>query len=226
MERYRILVVDDEEALCEVLKFNLEHEGYQVDTASSSEEALTYALEGYSLIILDVMMGELSGFSFARILKSRPQTAHIPIIFCTARTDEHDVVKGLDMGADDYIVKPFSLKEVLARVRSVLRRSQADAPKAGPLRSEGLEMDDAAKKCYADGVDIALTKTEYEILSLLVSRRGNVLSREEILARIWGPGVIVLDRTIDVNMTRIRKKLGKYGYKLVTRSGYGYAFEP
>lgn len=226
MEKTRILVVDDEEALCEVLKFNLEREGYSVDTASSAEQALTLDLRVYSLILLDVMMGEMSGFTMARVLKQRSDTKDIPIIFCTAKSDESDTVGGLDLGADDYITKPFSLKEVSARVRTVLRRYARNAA-ASPegIRIDGIFLDEDGKRCYVDDKDIALTKTEYEILHLLTSRPGVVFSREDILAKVWGPGVIVLDRTIDVNITRLRKKLGRFGYKLLTRSGYGYTFE-
>lgn len=226
MDKIRILVVDDEEALCEVLKFNLEREGYAVDTAFSAEQALTLDLRAYSLILLDVMMGEMSGFSMAKVLRQRNDTREIPIIFCTAKSDETDRVGGLDLGADDYITKPFSLKEVSARVRTVLRRcSRSGHASAEGIRIEGIFLDENGKRCYVDDKDISLTKTEYEILHLLTSRPGVVFSREDILSKVWGPGVIVLDRTIDVNITRLRKKLGRFGYKLLTRSGYGYTFE-
>lgn len=229
MENNRILVIDDEEALCEILKFNLERDGYEVDTAFSGEQALTYDLRKYSLIILDVMMGELSGFSLLKILKQRDDTRSIPVILCTAKDSEEDTVNGLDLGADDYISKPFSLKEVSARVRTVLRRYGAGAKsevKEEGMISDGIRLDEASKRCYVDDADISLTKTEFEILKMLSSRPGVVFSRDEILSKVWGDSVIVLDRTIDVNITRLRKKLGKYGYKLVTRSGYGYTFEP
>ena len=229
MEKTRILVVDDEESICEVLKFNLEHEGYAVDTAFSAEQAMTLDLRVYSLILLDVMMGEMSGVTMAKILKRRDDTKDIPIIFCTAKGREEDILGGLDLGADDYICKPFSLNEVSARVRSVLRRSEAArAAKEKPVRIEKgpFVIDMEMKKCFVDGEPVELTKTEYEILKMLISHPGVVFSREDILTRVWGSDVIVMDRTIDVNITRLRKKLGKYGYKLVTRSGYGYTFEP
>ena len=219
MTKYKILVVDDEESLCEILQFNLEVEGYEVDVAYSAEQALDMHPERYSLILLDVMMGETSGFKMARQLKSRPETAGVPIIFCTARDTEDDTVAGLNIGADDYIAKPFSIREVLARVRSVLRRTAQPAAEEKAVAFEGLRMDLTRKVCTIDGEPLALTKKEFEILALLLS------SREEILRQVWSDEVIVLDRTIDVNITRLRRKIGPYGEHIVTRLGYGYGFE-
>ena len=181
--------------------------------------------ERYSLILLDVMMGEMSGFRMARILKENPETARIPVIFCTARDSEDDTVAGLNLGADDYIAKPFSIREVLARVRSVLRRTAASGSEPETIAFEGLEMDLRRKVCTLDGAELALTKKEFEILALLLAHRGVIFSREEILHRIWSDEVIVLDRTIDVNITRLRRKIGPYGKHIVTRLGYGYGFE-
>lgn len=224
MKANRILVVDDEEPLCEILQFNLEVEGYEVDTANSAEEALSMNPERYSLILLDVMMGGMSGFALAQQLKSRPETADIPIIFCTARDAEDDTVAGLNLGADDYIAKPFSVREVMARVRSVLRRTQtAQEPEC--LAFEGLRLDLRNKSCTADGELVRLTKKEFEILALLVSHPDVIFSREDILKRVWNDEVIVLDRTVDVNITRLRHKIGRYGSHIVTRLGYGYGFE-
>jgi len=220
MTKYKILVVDDEESLCEILQFNLEVEGYEVDVAYSAEQALDMHPERYSLILLDVMMGETSGFKMARQLKSRPETAGVPIIFCTARDTEDDTVAGLNIGADDYIAKPFSIREVLARVRSVLRRTAQPAAEEKAVAFEGLR-----KVCTIDGEPLALTKKEFEILALLLSSRGKIFSREEILRQVWSDEVIVLDRTIDVNITRLRRKIGPYGEHIVTRLGYGYGFE-
>lgn len=241
MDKYRILVVDDEESLCEIIKFNLEKEGYDVTTAFSAEEALSLNLGEYDLMILDVMMGELSGFGLARILRKRPETAETPIIFCTALDSEADMIKGLDIGADDYISKPFSLATVLARVRSVLRRSKrtitlsatADTPKAEEeqqtddsiIRFETLVVNDRDKSCHIDDQEIQLTRKEFDILALLLSNRGSILSREQIMKRVWSEEVVVLDRTIDVNITRLRKKLGIYGNHIITRTGYGYGFK-
>lgn len=230
MGKYRILVVDDEESLCEILKFNLEREGYKVLTALSAEEALTLELDKLDLIILDVMMGELSGFSMAKILRKRRDTATLPIIFCTARDTEADKIEGLDIGADDYIAKPFSVAEVMARVRSVLRRSQhqpkiATEDSDSIIRFEDLEINQLKKRCTISDEEISLTRKEFDILVLLLSNRGSILSREQIMKRVWSDEVVVLDRTIDVNITRMRKKLGKYGNHIITRTGYGYGFE-
>ena len=235
MQRYRILVVDDEESLCEILRFNLEKEGYEVITAYSAEEALSLQLEGLDLAILDVMMGELSGFGLARILRKRSETASLPIIFCTALDSEEDKIKGFEIGADDYISKPFSIAEMMARVRSVLRRTARPhveaklQPKESDTQDiisyEGLVVNRRNKSCRIDGEEISLTRKEFDILVLLLSHRGTILSREQIMKQVWSNEVIVLDRTIDVNITRMRKKLGRYGNNIITRTGYGYGFE-
>lgn len=234
MNRYRILVVDDEESLCEILKFNLEKEGYEVTTALSAEEALALDIKDMDLVILDIMMGELSGFGLARILKRRSETSDIPIIFCSALDTADDKVKGLDIGADDYIAKPYSIAEVLARVRSVLRRSErrsrpvkqvAESSDSNIITFEGLEVNNLNKRCFIDGSEIQLTRKEFDILVLLLTHRGKILSREQIMKQVWSDEVVVLDRTIDVNITRMRKKLGQYGNHIVTRTGYGYGFE-
>mgnify|MGYP000531572018 FL=1 len=225
MAKYKILVVDDEEALCEILQFNLEVEGYEVDVAYSAEQALGMHPERYSLILLDVMMGEMSGFRMAQLLKSKPETAKVPVIFCTAKDTEDDTVAGLNLGADDYIAKPFSIREVLARVRSVLRRTAGTQEESEVVAFEGLSLDLRSKRCTLDGEPLALTKKEFEILALLLAHRGTIFSREEILHRVWSDEVIVLDRTIDVNITRLRRKIGRYGEHIVTRLGYGYGFE-
>lgn len=225
MAKHKILIVDDEESLCEILQFNLEVEGYEADVAYSAEQALEMHPERYSLILLDVMMGEMSGFKMARILKSNPETARVPVIFCTARDTEDDTVAGLNLGADDYIAKPFSIREVLARVRSVLRRTASPQTESEVIGYEGLEMDLRRKSCTVDGEKVSLTKKEFEILSLMLTHRGVIFSREEILHRVWSDEVVVLDRTIDVNITRLRRKIGRYGEHIVTRLGYGYGFE-
>lgn len=227
MNDYRILVVDDEEDLCEILKFNLENEGYEVDTANSAEEALKMEIGSYHLILLDVMMGEISGFKMANILKKDKKTANVPIIFITAKDTENDTVTGFNLGADDYISKPFSLREVIARVKAVLRRTATAATEKAPERLvyQTLVIDITKKKVSIDEEEVQLTKKEFEILLLLVQNKGRVFSREDILARIWSDEVYVLDRTIDVNITRLRKKIGEYGKRIVTRLGYGYCFE-
>lgn len=225
MAKHKILVVDDEESLCEILQFNLEIEGYEADVAYSAEQALGMHPERYSLILLDVMMGEMSGFRMARLLKADPATAKVPVIFCTAKDTEDDTVAGLNLGADDYIAKPFSVREVLARVRSVLRRTAETPAEQETIAFEGLEMDLRRKVCTLDGKELALTKKEFEILALLLTHRGVIFSREEMLRRIWSDEVIVLDRTVDVNITRLRRKIVPYGEHIVTRLGYGYGFE-
>ncbi len=227
MNDYRILVVDDEEDLCEILKFNLENEGYYVDTANSAEEALKTDIGKYDLLLLDVMMGEISGFRMAGMLKKNPQTAHVPIIFITAKDTENDTLTGFSIGADDYISKPFSLREVSARVKAVLKRTKQDNNKNVPeqIVYRTLVLDLVKKKVKIDGKETPLTKKEFEILSLLLQNIGRVFSREDILQRIWSDEVYVLDRTIDVNITRLRKKIGDYGKCIVTRLGYGYCFE-
>ena len=227
MNDYRILVVDDEEDLCEILKFNLENEGYEVDTANSAEEALKMNISSYHLLLLDVMMGEISGFKMANLLKKDKKTAQVPIIFITAKDTENDTVTGFNLGADDYISKPFSLREVIARVKAVLRRTATSDTEKAPeqLCYQSLVIDITKKKVSIDGEEVPLTKKEFEILFLLLQNKGRVFSREGILSRIWSDEVYVLDRTIDVNITRLRKKIGTYGKRIVTRLGYGYCFE-
>lgn len=227
MATSRILVVDDEEDLCEILKFNLETEGYDVDTAFSAEEALKMDLSVYQLLLLDVMMGEMSGFKLASILRKNETTATTPIIFLTAKDTENDMLTGFNLGADDYISKPFSIRQVTARVKAVLRRTadKEESKESDLLVYETLSMDTKRIKATVNGADVALTKKEFEILKLLLENKGNVFSREEILSRIWKDEVFVLDRTIDVNITRLRKKIGPYGKNIVTRLGFGYCFE-
>lgn len=227
MRTQRILVVDDEESLCEILKFNLEIEGYEVTTANSAEEVLGLDVGRFDLLLVDVMMGEMSGFQLARRLKEQPASAQIPIIFCTALDSEEDTVKGLNLGADDYIAKPFSIREVLARVKSVLRRTASPTQPAEPEQQilfEGLQLNLRDKSCTVDGIGAELTRREFEILALLLGRRGTIFSREEILQIAWPEQVIVLDRTVDVNITRLRRKIGPYGEYIITRIGYGYGF--
>ena len=226
MNDYRILVVDDEEDLCEILKFNLEMEGYQVDTANSAEEALKLDLPSYNLLLLDVMMGEISGFKMASMMKKNKETAGIPIIFITAKDTENDTITGFNLGADDYISKPFSLREVIMRVKAVLRRTaNVQTREQEQLQYRDLVIDIPKKKVTISGEEISLTKKEFEILLLLLQNQGRVFSREDILAKVWHDEVYVLDRTIDVNITRLRKKIGNYGKYIVTRLGYGYCFE-
>ena len=210
MATTRILVVDDEEDLCEILKFNLEIEGYDVDTAFSAEDALKLDISSYNLLLLDVMMGEISGFKLANMLRKNEKTAKMPIIFLTAKDTENDLLTGFNLGADDYISKPFSIRQVVARVKAVLRRTASKPLEQEPelLAYETLILDTKRIKASVNGEEVPLTKKEFEILKLLLENKGNVFSREEILSRIWKDEVYVLDRTIDVNITRLRKKIG------------------
>lgn len=224
----KILVVDDEPALCDTLKFNLEMEGYEADTALSAEEALALPLEDYSLILLDIMMDGISGTDFARILKRNPAISHIPIIFCTARDAEDDMVGGLELGADDYITKPYSIRNVMSRVRAVLRRVADKSYKARgeeeAVRSEGLTLDCVAKTCTVDGTEVHLPRKEFEMLRLFPSKPGRIFTREEIISAVWPEEIVVLNRVVDVNVRRLRSKLGEYGKRIITRSGYGYGY--
>lgn len=226
-QNHRILVVDDEQDLVEILQFNLETEGYTVETANSAEEALTHDIASFDLLLLDVMMGGMSGFALARKLKENEATAGVPIIFLTARDTENDTVTGFNLGADDYVSKPFSIREVLVRIRAVLRRTANAETGEEPqvIRYQGIEINLDKKTVSVDGTDVAFTKTEFEILKLLLEERGRVFSRQELIDRIWPKDVLVLDRTVDVNITRLRKKIGVYAKCIVTRLGFGYYFD-
>ena len=213
----RILVVDDEEDICAILKFNLSKEGYEVVTANSAEEALTLDIASFNLLLLDVMM---SGFELTHRLKADPATADVPVIFITARDTEDDAVEGLDIGADDYISKPFSIREVVSRVKAVLRRTAARRGE-----DSGIFIDDGRKTVTINGAAAPLTKIEYEIFRLLFTNKGKVFPREDILSKVWPDDVIVTDRTVDVNITRLRKKIGEYGNRIVSRHGFGYLYE-
>ena len=227
MEKKRILVVDDEQDLCDILLYNLSSEGYDAEAAYSAEEALKQDLTAFDLLMLDVMMPGMSGFEMARLLKNGDQTAALPIIFLTAKDNEEDMLYGFGLGADDYVKKPFSVREVMARVKAVLNRtpSALEEEPERLLSYEGLVIDQERKAVIVDGESVALTKTEFELLLLLLSHRGQVFSRQEMLELVWPDGVIVSDRTVDVNITRMRKKIGRYSHYIVTRQGFGYCFE-
>lgn len=230
-KKTRILVVDDEEDLCEILKFNLDTEGYDVETACSGEEALAMSPETFQLILLDVMMGGMSGFAVARRLHENDATKNIPIIFLTAKGAENDRITGFTLGADDYISKPFSIREVILRVRAVLRRTsggsarEADGERLQTLRYKGLVVDFDRKRVTVDGGEVPFTKTEFGILCTLLEHRGRVFSRHDLIRLVWPSDVFVSDRTVDVNITRVRKKLGPYADNVTTRLGFGYYFD-
>ena len=225
MKQQRILVVDDERNLCDILLYNLSMAGYQAVAAFSAEEALEKEPANFDLILLDVMLPGLSGYELAQKLKTDIATNSIPIVFLTAMEAEDDKLHGFDLGADDYIPKPFSVREVLARIKAVLGRTSQAHSVIQELSYEGLKLNMVNKSVTADGEEIQLTKTEYEILKLFLEHRGQVFSRQEILDKVWPQGVVVSDRTVDVNITRMRKKIGRYSSCIVTRQGFGYLFE-
>ena len=215
----KILIVDDEKDLCDILYFNLQVNGYEASVAYSAEKALELLQESkFDLMLLDVMMEGMSGFELANHIKGM-----VPIIFITAKDSEEDMLKGFQLGADDYISKPFSVREVLARVKAVINRTCSDESKN--INYKGLSLNMNNKTVTIDGENVQLTKTEYEILKLLISEQGHVFSRQQLIERIWPKDVIVTDRTVDVNITRLRKKVGEYAVNIITRQGFGYYFE-
>ena len=222
-KKFRLLLVDDEEDLREILTFNLAGEGYQVSTAANAEEALKMPLEEYHLLILDVMMPGMSGFKLAELIR-RDKKLTTPIIFLTAKGTENDLLTGFNIGADDYMAKPFSIKELQARVQAILMRSLQGGLdfEESQIEIGTLLIDLDTKQVFVNGEPIDLTKKELEILILLARDPSKVFSREEILDRVWREDVFVMERTIDVHITRIRKKLRGSGIKIINRSGFGY----
>lgn len=237
LDKYRILVVDDEEDICEILHFNLVSAGYHVDTAANAEEALLKLRENYHLILLDIMMDGISGLKMAQLLRE-DYNSNIPIIFLSALDTEGDILNGFEHGGDDYIPKPFSIKEVLARINAVLQRCYVNKEENQKEEAEAenslqdkyiigkMSVDYTDRRVFIAGNEIVLTKKENEILVLLTRNPGKIHSREDILKLVWKNESFVLDRTIDVHIARLRKKLGEYGNMIVNRSGYGYCFQP
>ena len=225
MTQKKILVVDDEQDLCEILLYNLKAAGYEAEAAYSGEMAIKKEPSQYDLLILDVMMPGMSGFELAKKLKSDPTTSNLPIIFLTAKDTENDTLEGFGLGADDYVTKPFSVREVVARVKAVLTRSLQKRIEEKLISFEGLVIDLNKKTTMVDGESVNLTKTEFELLGLLLRHRGQVFSRQQIFDAVWPEDVVVSDRTVDVNITRMRKKIGRYSSCIVSRQGYGYVFE-
>jgi two-component system alkaline phosphatase synthesis response regulator PhoP len=225
LKKKHILIVDDEEDLCEILQYNLNNEGYTTEVAHSAEEALKRTLLNFDLVLLDVMMGPISGFKFADKLRKELKI-DIPVIFLTAKDTENDILTGFSLGADDYISKPFSVNELTARVKAVLKRSYADrVNNKSIIQFSGIDLDTVRKRIIINDERVELTKKEYEILKLLLENQGTVFSREDLLMRVWGHDVIVTERTVDVNITRLRTKLGQFGSSLKNKTGYGYFFE-
>ena len=236
MAEQRILIVDDEEDICMILSYSLQKAGYKTLIAHSAEEALeNYELSiknhEIDLILLDIMMGKISGLEMAEKLKSKN---HIPpIIFLTALSDEDTVLQGFKLGADDYISKPFRIAEVLARVAAVLRRSatlktavqsSSEVQNSSTIVFEGIVVNKADMSLKVDGEAVVMTRKEIELLCYLLTHRGQILSREHLLKNVWDSNGFVMERTVDVHITHLRRKLGQYGKRIVTKSGYGYMF--
>jgi len=220
----KILVVDDEKDLCEILEFNLSSEGFEVEIAHSAEEALKKPLADFNLVLLDVMMGEMSGYKMASKMRKELKLS-VPVIFLTAKTTENDILTGFNVGGDDYISKPFSIKEMMARVKAVLKRGKSVSQESDVLEADELEVDTLSKTVTIKQKQVNLTRKEYEILIMLLKNKNHYISREEILDRIWNDDVIVTERNVDVNIARLRKKIGAYGENIKGKSGYGYSFK-
>ncbi len=220
----KILIVDDEKDLCEILEFNLSSEGFETSVAHSAEQALKLPLDEYDLLLLDVMMGEMSGYKMADKIRRELQLT-VPIIFMTAKTAENDILTGFNVGGDDYISKPFSIKEMVARIKAVLKRGRQNIRQTKVYKVEGLEVDANSKTVQIEGEPVSLTRKEFEIITLLLKHQGQYIGRDEILNRVWNDDVIVTERNVDVNIARLRKKIGKYGQYVKGKSGYGYAFK-
>lgn len=220
----KILIVDDEKDLCEILEFNLSSEGFETSVAHSAEQALKLPLDEYDLLLLDVMMGEMSGYKMADKIRRELQLT-VPIIFMTAKTAENDILTGFNVGGDDYISKPFSIKEMVARIKAILKRGRQNIKQNKVYKVEGLEVDANSKTVQIDNEPVNLTRKEFEIITLLLKHRGQYIGRDDILNRVWNDDVIVTERNVDVNIARLRKKIGKYGQYIKGKSGYGYAFK-
>lgn len=218
--KFRILIVDDEEPLRAGLQTYLEMEGYHADAAENAEQALSMTLSEYDLILLDIMMDGMSGIEMAAKLKNSHATADIPVIFLTAKDSDDEMVAGLNLGADDYICKPYSIKNVLARIAAVLRRSK-------PRQNDNIAIscNRDTLLCYVDGRHIKLPKKEFELLALFLENIGRIFSREELLNRIWPDNTVIADRSVDVHIARLRNKITPYGKNIVNRSGYGYGWQ-
>ena len=225
-EKQKILIVDDEEDICEILQFNLQSEGYTTEIAYSAEEALNKNIDSFDLILLDVMMEKMSGFQLSEKIR-KELLLKIPIIFLTAKTTENNLLTGFRVGGDDYIKKPFSINEVSARVKAVLKRYAGKTTnEISVYKFDGLNLNYDNKTVKIDKKKIALTKKEFEILALFVKKPEKIFSRDEIMQKVWNYDTFVTDRAVDVHITRIRKKTGKYGKYIKSKTGYGYSFEP
>jgi DNA-binding response OmpR family regulator len=222
----RILIVDDEEDLCEILQYNLGNAGYQTEVAYSAEEVLKRSLNNIGLILLDVMMGPMSGFKLADKLRNE-MNVKVPIIFLTAKETENDILTGFSLGGDDYITKPFSVNELIVRVKAVLNRYITDKVKihSAIIKYGEIVLDTIHERLIINDEKVELSRKEFGILKLLLESQGKIFTRKEVLTKVWGQNVPVLERTVDVNITRLRNKLGIYGQNLKNKSRYGYFFE-
>ena len=230
VKRERILVIEDEADIADLLRYNLKKEGFEVDAASDGERGLDLArTKTYDLVVLDLMLPGIDGHEVCRRLRGDARTEHVPIIMVTSKSEETDVLVGLSLGADDYVTKPFSVKELMARVKVVLRRSRPDAPVSAdkrPVASSGIEVDPVRHNVSVDGEPVSFTLAEFRLLHFLMRNEGRVFTRSELLPHVVGDGVIVVDRNIDVHIRNVRKKLGDARMdSIVTVRGVGYKFE-
>ena len=218
--------MDDDEDLCEIIRYNLQTEGYRVNIAYSAEKALLQNISDYDLLLLDVMLGDMSGFKMAHLIRNNPKMVGIPIVFLTAKDSENDLLTGYSLGADDYITKPFSIREMIARIKDVLKRVDSKrSTTTQTLTYDNLRLNFKNMVVVLDNNEVHFTKKEFEILKLFLENKNRLYSREELLSAVWSEEAFVLNRTIDVNITRIRRKIGRYGKNIITKLGLGYCFE-
>jgi len=226
MVEYRILLVDKDEDFCETVRYNLQNEGYAIDIVYSAEEALFKNINDYNLVLLDIILGGMSGFKLAHLIRNNPKTESIPIVFLSARLGENDRLTAYSVGADDYISKPFFIRELIARIKVIISRAEAQKTNQTHILSyDHLQLNMTNKQVLLDGNELRFTKKEFEILKLLLENKNRLFSRDELLRMVWNEDAFVLKRSIDVNITRIRKKIGKYGQCIITILGSGYCFE-
>ncbi|MCL1849901.1 MAG: response regulator transcription factor [Bacteroidetes bacterium] len=221
--RTKILIVDDDELIREVLEFNLVNEGFEITCAASGEEAMKKLSSEHALILLDIMMGGMSGYRFAEELRKKGND--IPIIFLTAKDTENDMLTGFSVGGDDYISKPFSIKEVIVRIKAILKRQNKPEDKPEKMIFNDLTIDLNTKEMYIKSKKIELTKTEYNLLIYLIQKSDRVISREEIIDTVWKETPFITERTVDVHIARLRKKLENYSHLITNKTGFGYRFD-
>ncbi|HEX2645464.1 MAG TPA: response regulator [Thermoanaerobaculia bacterium] len=227
MAHERILVIEDEPDIAEVLQYNLEKEGFQVETARRGDAGLdAIRREAPDLVLLDLMLPGVDGLELTRLLKRESATSRVPIVMLTARGEEVDRIVGLELGADDYIPKPFSPREVVLRVKAVLRRQQSDEVPADLLEIGGIQLDISGHQLRLRGKDVPLTATEFRLLRLLMERSGRVQTRGQLLSDVWGYAEDIDSRTVDTHIRRLRRKLGSEAERIETVIGVGYRLRP